>query len=47
MKLSLGTDRRECNDDSIKFWRVEEEKGNSNVGELIRDSDNLKDREWT
>ena len=44
--LSLGIERRECNEDSIKFWSVEEEEGVSKVGELIRDSDNLKNR-WT
>jgi len=47
MMLSLGTERRECNNDSIKFWRVEELKGDSNVGKLIKDSDNLRDNGWT
>jgi len=43
--FGVGTIRRECEEDSIKDWRREEEKGKESVGEFIRASDRMLERE--
>ena len=40
----MGKASKEIRDDSIKDWREEEEKGEDKEGELIRVSDNFRDK---
>jgi hypothetical protein len=47
VKLEIGILRSEFREGTIRNWREAGEKGENREGEFIRDSDSLREREWT
>jgi len=46
-KIRIWYIESEFREDSIRDWREAGEKGENREGKFIRDSDSLREREWT